>query len=229
MSFLAWSHTHGTTNTVHAYMNPYRDTQRYSPDLSILGHVSDTTRFSNPDVKAFVPYLIDEVGRVIAGQTDRIRAQELLEAVRVAPPPFNVCAPAGSHGHLNVNYEVVTRPGVDVSVSLNHATGCARVTTTLTPRYTPLDQPVRDCVLPWPYLNAIASDAVGSQVDVRALFQSLLPPNLAALVVAKDPLVSCADPLQAPAVDEHPTSQSRRVDATQPFPFYGVVTVARGH
>ncbi len=87
---------------------------------------------------------------------------------------------------------------------------------------------MRDCVLPWQYLNAIASDAVGTQVDVRALFQLLLPPNLAALVVAKDPLVSCADPLNAPPVDAHPASQSRRVDATQPFPFYGDITVARG-
>jgi hypothetical protein len=228
MSFLAWSHTSGPTNVVHAYMNPYRDTQRYSPDLSILGHVSDTSRFSNPDVKPFVPYLIDEVVRVLSDQADRLRAQELLEAVRVTPPPFNVCAPAGTHGRLVVNYDLVTRPGVQVDVSLDHPTGCAHVAITLTPQYAPLDQPVRDCLLPWTYLNAIASDAVGSPVDVRALFESLLPPDLAARVVAQDPLVTCADPLDGPAVQQHPSSQHARIDATQPFPFYGTITVTRG-
>src|SRR5207244_6046874 len=31
MSFLAWSHPTGSTNVVHAYMNPYRDAERTSP------------------------------------------------------------------------------------------------------------------------------------------------------------------------------------------------------
>ncbi|HET9728948.1 MAG TPA: hypothetical protein VFR41_05975 [Acidimicrobiia bacterium] len=228
MSFLAWSHTAGPTNTVHAYMNPYADTQLYGPDASVLGHVSDTSRFSDPNVQAFVPYLINETIRVISGQTDRLRAQELLEARNVAPPPFTVCAPAGSHGRLVVNSDVVTRPGVNVDVALDHPTGCARVTITETPGYHPVDQTIHLCQLPWDYLNAIASDAVGSQVDVRALFESVLPPDLAAIVTAHDPIVSCADPLAGPDVSSSPDGQHVRVDATQPFPFYGIITVTRG-
>jgi hypothetical protein len=229
MSFLAWSHATGRTNVVHAYMNPYRDTQRYSPNLSILGHVADASRFAKPNVKPFVPYLIDEVLRVLAGRTDRLRSQELLEAVRSAPPPWTVCAAADTHGKLVVHYDVVTRPGVQVDIEPDHATGCATVTITLTQQYQPLDQPVRDCVLPWSYLNAIASDAVGSPVDVRTLFESQLPPDLAARVVALDPLGTCADPLSGPAVHSVPTATRLRTDATQPFPFYGIITVTRGH
>jgi hypothetical protein len=228
MSFLAWSHAVGPTNVVHAYMNPYRDTQRYSPDLSALGHVADTTRFSNPDTKPFVRYLIDEVVRVLTGATDRIRSQELLESVRAVPPPFTVCALAGLHGRLVVNSDIVTRPGVHVTIDLDHARGCATVTVSLTPQYLPVDQPIRDCLLPWAYLNAIASDAVGQPVDVRTLFESVLPPALAAKVVALDPIVACADPLTGPAIDPMPSGTRLRTDATQPFPFYGVITVTHG-
>ncbi|MGZ6513077.1 MAG: hypothetical protein ACXVD2_09285 [Actinomycetota bacterium] len=228
MSFLAWSHTTGAMNVVHAYMNPYRDTQRYGPDLSILGHVADTSRFADPDVMKFVPYLFNEVLRVLAGETDRLRAQELLEAVKVAPPPWTVCARAGSHGRLVVASDIVTRPGVNVDISLDHARGCATVTISLTSQYQPLDQPIRDCQMPWSYLNEVASESIGSTVDVRSLFQSVLPPDLAALVVAHDPVVTCADPLQGPAVDATPSGQRVRVDSAQPYPFYGVVSVTRG-
>ena len=228
MSFLAWSQAVGSTNVVHAYMNPYRDTQRYSPDASILGQVDDTSRFSNTDVKPFVPYLINEVLRLLSGATDRLRSQQLLEEARVAPPPWTVCAPAGSHGKLKVSYDVVTRPGVLVDVALDHARGCATFTVKFASDYQPLNQTIRNCVLPWAYLNQIASGTVGSPVDVRSLFASLLPPDLAARVVALDPLVSCADPLAAPNVESTPTGTRRRIDATQPFPFYGVTTAMRG-
>lgn len=228
MSFLAWAHPVGPTNVVHAYMNPYRDTQRYSPDASILGHVADTSRFSNADVKPFAPYLIDEVLRILSGATDRLRSQELLEATLAAPPPWTVCAPAGSHGKLVVNNDIVTRPGVLVDVAVDHARGCATFTVTLSSSYRPLDQTIRNCVLPWAYLNQVASNAVGSPVDVRSLFESLLPPDLAARVVALDPVVSCADPLTAPSVESTPVGARLRIDGTQPFPFYGVVAVTRG-
>ncbi len=228
MSFLAWSHRAGPTNTVHAYMNPYRDTQRYSPDLSILGRVSDTTRFARPDVKPLVPYLVDEVLRILTGATDRIRSQELLEAVEATPPPWIVCAPADTHGRLVARYDIVSRPGVLVDVKLDHGHGCVIVTIRLSPQYQALDQPVRDCVLPWDYLNEIASDAAGAPVDVRSLFEAQLPPDLAALVVAFDPLTTCADPLAGPTVASSPTGTTIRTDALQPFPFYGVITVTRG-
>jgi hypothetical protein len=229
MSFLAWSHAVGSTNIVHAYMNPYRDTQRYSPDASLLGRVDDISRFSNANVKPFVPYLIDEVLRVLNGVTDRLRSQELLEATRAAPPPWTVCAPAGSHGKIRVGYDVVTRPGARFAVALDHARGCATFTVTLSSNYRPLNQTVRNCMLPWAYLNQIASAAVGMPVDVRSLFESQLPPNLAARVVAVDPVASCADPLAAPTVDSAPVGARQRIDGTQAFPFYGVVTLTRGH
>lgn len=228
MSFLAWSHAVGSTNLVHAYINPYRDTQRYSPDAPILGHVGDTSRFSNARVKPFVPYLIDEVLRLLNGATDRLRSQELLEETRAAPPPWTVCAPAGSHGRLVVSYDAVKRPGVRVDVALDHARGCATFTVTLASSYRPLDQTIRNCVLPWVYLNQIASNALGRPVDVRSLFESQLPPDLAARVVAHDPVASCADPLTASSVESAPVGARLRIDSTQPFPFYGVVTVTRG-
>jgi hypothetical protein len=226
MSFLAWSHASGATNVVHAYMNPYRDAQLYSPDLSSTGRVNDASRLSNPAVKPFVPYLIDEVFRVLSAQADRLRAQELLDATRVSPPPFNVCAPPATHGPLRVHYDLVTRPGVNVDIALDHSTACAHVTITEGAQYVPMEQALRDCVLPWSYLNAIASDAVGSPVDVRDLFTSILGPA-AGPVIANDPVTTCGDPLQGPSVDQQPDGARMRVDASQPFPFYGVVSVTR--
>ena len=51
----------------------------------------------------------------------------------------------------------------------------------------------------------------------------------AARVITHDPLASCADPLTAPAIDTNPTDDHIRTATTQPFPFYGIITVTCGH
>ena len=61
------------------------------------------------------------------------------------------------------------------------------------------------------------------------LFRSLLPPALAAKIIAHDPVTACADPLSAPAVDTAPDGREIRSDATQPFPFFGIITATREH
>ena len=43
--------------------------------------------------------------------------------------------------------------------------------------------------------------------------------------VDTDPDTTCADPLIGPAVATAPTGNQLRVDANQPFPFYGVIAL----
>lgn len=228
MSFLAWSHLDGARNVVHMYANPYRDTELYSPDASILGNVNDGSRLTRPDTKTFVPYFVDEVVRLLTGQADRLRSQELISAPRALPAPWRVCVPPGSRrGELRVRYDLVTRPGVDVEVHKDERSGCATVEARLRRDYRAPDVALRSCALPWMTLDRLAGEAVGSPVDVRSIIKGYVP-AAAWPLVDRDPVTSCGDALTAPNVEAHPHERDVHVRARQPFPFYGVVTVERG-
>jgi hypothetical protein len=230
MAFLAWAETQSNTTVVRTYFNPYRDTETYSPDASILGHVDDAARLTAPGSQPFVPYLVNDVLRVIGGQADRLQSQELVEATHASPPPWSVCAPPdapGSSGKkLDVRYDIVARPGVRVHITGHDDTGCATVETVLGKDYRPLDVQLRACALPWPYLNQVARDALDTTIDVQGLIAGVVPAAVRA-PLDRDPTTSCADPLVGPDLAPSPSGQRLRVDATQPFPFYGVITVAR--
>lgn len=233
MSFLAWGHTEGSKTVVRTYYNPYRDSEHYNPDFTMLGNVDDATRFNDTNTKTFPKYLVDEVLRVIQGQTDHLRSYELMDATKTSPSEWQVCAPAGSSGSsLSVHYDIVTRPGVTFTVTKNDKTGCAAVHTSIDQGYTPAKATLRHCVLPWAYLNKIASEAVGATgdggadggggLDIRAKIEALVGPSPG---VDADPEAACADGLSGPAVSASPADQSIRQDDTQPVPFYGVITV----
>ena len=96
ISFLAWSHQEGTTSVVHVYGNAYWDTELFNPDLSVGGKVNDQARDTDPNTKPLPKYLIDEVGRLIAGTTSRLRTFELLG---VMPPSSHQLADLRPGGH----------------------------------------------------------------------------------------------------------------------------------
>ena len=227
MTFVAWAHQAGSTTVVHTYYNPYRDTQLYSPDAASLGRVGDQSRFARSDSQPFPRYLIGEVLRMISGGGANLRSQELLEENRTSPVPLQVCAPAGTAGHnVDVRYDLVARPGVEVKVTPEAGIGCASVQVTVTPAYTAADATVRSCVLPWTYLNLVARQALDTTVDVKSVIDSNVPDGVRP-AVDRDPATSCSDALAGPAVAPAPTGQSLRTDPGQPFPVYGTVTIQR--
>jgi hypothetical protein len=125
-----------------------------------------------------------------------------------------------------VDLDVRTRPGVTFSAVPDKTTGCAAIHTTVANTFSASEVPLRTCVMPWDYLNAIAGQALATSVDTRAIIKANVPADDAALV-DRDPLTSCADPLSGAPVSAEPSGQSIQTDATQPFPIYGVITVQR--
>jgi hypothetical protein len=227
ISFIAWAHQDGSRTVVHTYFNPYRDTELYGPDAKVLGEVNNKHRTSSPDVKEFPPYFVDEVVRLLQGKIDHLRSQELVEATVASPAPWRVCAPTGTTGGLtHVRYDIVARPGVRVRATTNNASGCATLWTDLGRTYRPAEPKMRQCVLPWDLLDAVAGGAIGSPVDVRQLIKSYVPEQVHPLV-DHDPDTTCADALAGPRVHARPTGRVVRTDRRQPFPFYGVITVSR--
>jgi hypothetical protein len=84
---------------------------------------------------------------------------------------------------------------------------------------------LRQCVLPWTYLSQIAQQSSGTSIDLRVLIERLVSSPTARAIVDRDPGTTCADALAGPHIDPSPSGQQIRVDAGQPFPFYGVITV----
>jgi len=227
MTFVAWSHQTGSTTTVRAYLNPYRDSQLYSPDESALGQVTDPGRLTASTAKPFPPFFIDEVLRLATGQVDRLNSRELLDANRASPAGWQVCAPAMAGGaHVKLAYDVVHRPGVDFTATLDSHTGCAAVATRYTADYRPLDVPVHQCALPWSYLDQAAAGAISGGVKVLPMIEQYVPAPARALV-ARDPTTACAEAVAGPAVSATPAGRQSRTNADQPIPFYGVITVTR--
>src|SRR5260221_8749461 len=74
MSFVAWAETAGSGTTVRAYYNPYRDTEHYNPDFDMIGHVSDTSRFSDMNTETFPKYLVSEVLRIQGGTSTQLHS-----------------------------------------------------------------------------------------------------------------------------------------------------------
>ena len=217
MSFLAWTHHQGATTVARAYGNTVYDTQTYSNDA--------TGGTGQP--QPFPAYFVSDVLAAIQGKIDHLSASEVETATVAAPPPWRVCAPAGtSGGSLAVHYDVVTRPGVDVSVTPNSGTGCATVMVTYTSSFQPASTNLRQCVLPWSYITRIAVAQYGKSLDVKGIIDKFVTAPAARAIVDRDPSGSCADALAGPRVNPAPTSRHVQVDDGQGIPFYGVVTVA---
>ena len=235
LTFLAFGHDEGGRTVTHVLANPYRVAQVYTPDPSTTNHVNDATRFTDPGVKTFPAFFVDEVLRLIgAGPpgggccTDHLRAPVDVEATRPAPAPWFVCAPDTATGNgLTVRSRFVTRPGVKIRLRRDRGDGCVRVETTIGRRYSAVDPPLRDCVMPWDFLNQQAAEAAGvPSLDVRSVIKSFVPPQFQSKVDI-NPTTNCFDALAGPTLGPPRPGHSVKVRADQPFPFYGVIEVAR--
>ena len=223
ISFLAWTHTSGATTVVHFYANGYRDTEYYNTDPTLVGAVGNLGRMSDPHTARFPPYLIGQVGRLLAGQIPQLQAFELLG--NVAPPnaAWQVCAPGS--GKARVTYDVYEQPGVNVSIT-GGSSGCAGVTVGVPADYSGPDITTHTCVAQWSYISKVAGQALGGSFDARKLINGFLPASDAPLV-DRDPVVGCADALSGPTVKADPPFTEIRSDGSQPFPVYGILVIAR--
>ena len=122
-----------------------------------------------------------------------------------------------------------------VSIKGDNSTGCASVGTLLGPSYVPQNPVQRMCTLPWDWLGQQAASASGlPSLNLQQTIQSDLPSSLASnsylqAALAQNPVSSCYDPLSAPPPDPVGSSeQTLSTNQSQPFPFYGWITVSWG-
>lgn len=224
ISFLAWTHTTGSTTVVHFYANSYRDTEYYNTDATLVGAVRNPGRMSDPHTSRFPQYLISQVGRLLGGQIQQLQAFELVGNVVPPTAAWQVCAPGSGSAH--VAYDVYQRPGVKVSITQG-SSGCAAVSVAIPPGYSGPDITTRTCVAQWAYISKVAGQALAGNFDARKLINGFLPAQDAPLV-DRDPVVGCADALSGPTVSPSPSGTQIRTDGSQPFPVYGTLLISRG-
>lgn len=227
LTFIAYGHAEGDTTVSRAFYNPYRPSQYLAAKPELVNQLLDYTRWSDPTVKPFPGYLVQEllrVGRLSEPFHDRIEAHHMLKANYLAPAPWYVCAP-GSGSTLEYSYSFTTRSGVSITASPDNELGCVKFTASIAQAYSPQPPNRRDCVNLWSDLNQQVQAALGNpDIDIRQLIEKQVPASFIP-AVERDPVVDCYDPLQVgPPGDEAKRSVVR--DDTQPFPFYGEVRVS---
>ena len=224
ISFLAWTHTQDARTDVHFYMNPFRDSEIYSPDADSLGHTGDSSRFSKPNSKPFPGYFLEEVVRLLQGKTDHLRSSQLIDATIASPADWIACAAGG--GPVSVSYDIVTRPGAAAEVSTPDSKGCVTVHSVLLDSYRPADAALHTCALPWTYLDKIAQGAVAGtdSLDVVKIIEGRVPSQYWDMI-ERNPTTSCGDALAGPTIAQDPTGQHTLSVGDQPFPYYGTITL----
>jgi hypothetical protein len=248
LTFMAFGHAVGAKTIVHVVANPYRVTQRYSSTVGGAGanQVNDRSRFGVP----FAPFLEGEVLRLVLGQRDHLQAPVLLEAVPLTPLEWHVCTPPGTSGRfVQVVSNFVRQRHVRVRVNRLRDPGggfhCVRVRTRALRGYSAQDPPLRQCDMPWDWLNAQAADQGGFPADfdlrpyIKAEIQQaaggVLPQEQIDAAIANvdnTPTSVCYDSLAGPLPDDPPSPIPRkfwrrvRRRPDQPFPFYGTIELS---
>jgi len=248
VTFMAFGHAVGAKTVVHVIANPYRSTQRYTDRLggADANNVNDTGRGGAP----FPSFLLGEVLRLITQSRDHLQAPVLLEATRPEPVAWKVCTPPGSSGgFLHITSSFVKRRRVRARVLLTRddqgVFRCVRVITQAVRGYQAQDPPLRQCDMPWDWLNAQAADqaGLGAGFDLRPFIKDAIDQGVPAgsipqaeidaakARVDNTPTSVCFDPLAGPLPSDPPSPAPRRwrraaTRSDQPFPFYGTIELS---
>ncbi|MBI3784041.1 MAG: hypothetical protein HY270_11640 [Deltaproteobacteria bacterium] len=233
LTFMARGRVENGKTVVDAFYNPYRETQLYHPDPAKALAFDDPTRLKDHDTQPFPGALIRSVFRLQdAGQApyrsiDHLESWALLEPNHSSPVAWNVCAPAGSKGtRLEVQYHWVTRPGVQVTVTVDDKSSCAIINTNVGTATIAAPQP-RVCNSPWDYLDRVAAAEAGIPgLDLQAQLGAFIQPQFKSRL-DPTPLLNCYDPLMGPGIEAEPNGQRIDVNNDVLIPFYGTVTVRR--
>jgi hypothetical protein len=236
VNFMAYGHRTGSATVAHAFYAPYEVAQLFNPDTALSGKVSDPSVLRSSASQDVLHYVVTAITRLATGQDQAVTVPIVLAPFTASPAPWQVCAPAGTSGHsLAVGYDFSVRTGVHVAVRTDAATGCAVVTTTLTPAYRPADAPGQaECPTTWAWLdkNAFGQGGVG-HVDIPSLVLAQvrkISPALATAIapkIVRPPVSNCYPPLTVAGLAA-PGTGLRRVStvAGQVMPFAGWVDVA---
>jgi hypothetical protein len=233
ITFLAIARTEGDATVVHIFYNPWRETQLYNPDVTKAIDFDRPDRLDDPTSVPFPNFLIGSL--VGATGSTEIASWAVLEANRVAPVTWRVCAPDPS-GPVTVGAALITRPGVTVEVGQGDD-GCAKVSTTFDGLVPPVPTP-GVCVTPWEFLSEVATEEAGGEsteaggapapIDLKAELGSFLPPALRSRLDA-DPVMNCYDPLAGPDLGRaRPDTVDITADDAAVMPFFGTVVVRNG-
>jgi hypothetical protein len=242
VSFLAFGRVSGTATVAHAFANPYEVAQVYDPVLARDDALRLTPQQRAASAHDVLRYIPTAVLRLATGADRAVTVPVALQATTGSPTEWLVCAPAGSSGHhLRVSYAFSTRPGVSVQIRPHDDTGCATVTTTMGPGYTPLDPPGQKlCSTPWSWLDRALADQADTVGGLGASTPNLqddilnqvkaLSPELARRIapkLARGVLALCFPPLRVasmPSPSQAVTMTKR--STTQALPFAGWIRVA---
>jgi hypothetical protein len=231
-TFVAFGRAQGRTTISHAFYNPYRELQLYTPIADQANALENPSRLNDPNTLTFPQYLVQEILRLGHAAPkgplcchDQLETHYMLGANTTSPVSWFVCAPPGTKGSsLSVSYGFTVRPGVNLTVTALDDLGCARFDAIISASYTPLDPQRRDCRLSWRVLDQQAQAATGNpDLSVKDAVDKLVPASFLENV-NKKPIVDCYGPLvvQAPSEIGHHIETS----ASQPYPFYGFARVS---
>jgi len=231
ITFAANARVTGGKTVVHAFYNPYRETQLYHLDPAKALAFDDPSRVDPPGAGPFPAQLITSVLRVQDlgpapyQSIDHLESWAMLEPNRTSPVAWRICAPGGSFGmRLAVKYHWITRQGVQIEVTPDDASSCAIVRTELGTATIAAPTP-RQCVTPWDFLNEVAGEEAGvPDLDLQAEIGAFVAPQFTNRLDPA-PILNCYDPLQGPALDSEPTGQQIDVNDDLLLPFYGSISV----
>ena len=245
ITFMAYGHQQGTATVAHAFYNPYEVAQVFNPDPALSGKVTDTSVLTSSASQDVLHYLVTAIVRVASGTDPQATAPAMLEPNTESPTPWTVCAPAGSSGtRLSVSYYFSVRPGVSVKVTPDSTTGCATVTTTLTPAYQPSDIGGQQlCPTDWSWLDKNAFSEAGSfggtgnaPHDIPSVILQQVAKISPTLVGALRPKIFrplqsvCFEPLAvAGLTSPSPAATTITTTTSQLVPFAGWLEVAWSH
>lgn len=233
ISFMGWAREDGpNSKTVsQAFYAPYREMQQYSPDKAKSNDVYNTGRQTDPTTVSFPLGLIQSMVKIQTpidqGGIDHLESWGLLQANQVSPVDWKVCAPASAVGqYVGLRYDFVARPGVEISYTADHASGCVTMKTKLGTQQTP-NPPLHVCNTPWPFLNEVAGAEAGvPNLDLKAELAKFVAPQYQANLDPA-PILDCYNPVEGPTASANPTGQNVSTDASMLAPFYGRLEVFR--
>ncbi|HEY6176218.1 MAG TPA: hypothetical protein VIX73_17305 [Kofleriaceae bacterium] len=231
-TFVAVARTEGTDTIALAFANPYRSSQLYglADDTT---RFSDDTRFSAMDASPFTRALTIEIIQAALGEIPQFELHDLIEAIRVEPVTWFVCAPPrrSPSAQLRYSFRFVARSGIAISAATRGDSGCLEFHAEAGAGYKPFVPDRLDHLWTWAEINSEASSQAGVDVDVRQLIvdavtQQGLPGDAPALRAETATVVDEYMPLQprSSADSDSPTAVIHSAD-DQPFPFYGRVRI----
>lgn len=233
-TFVALARAEGDATVSLAFANPYRAAQLYGA-ADAAARVDDPARLSGPGAVPFPTTLLAQLLQAGAGSVMRFEVHSLVEATRLEPVTWFVCAPGprpSASARLSFSYRFVTRTGVRIAVATRGDSGCLELHAESDQSYRPALPQRRDYLWSWDQISMEASSQIGFSIDVRALAQQALVElglngDVPALAPETPLVVDQYAPLVpgAGAAEDTPTEIVEGAD-DQPFPFHGRIRVA---